>query len=425
MSTRRSDDLSRRCFLGASAALGLGALAARFGFGPAHAGEAVVTVPKAERCIVLWMNGGPAQLDTFDPKSKTRAAGPFADRATRAPGVRISELLPQIAEQMHHVALVRGLVGTEGNHERARALAHTGHAPNPTVDAPSLGAWFTKRRPRPELALPPFVSLGGPGSGGGFFGSAFDPFVVQTPGELPEDLAPLRPVGEARGQRRLALLGDLDRSSATRIDDPGMVSRAALRERALAMMSSDLTRAFAVEHEPASVRRAYGDTPFGRGCLAARRLVEVGVPFIEVTQDGWDTHEDGFDRTRRLCAELDPAMASLLADLAARGLLASTLVLWMGEFGRTPRINGAEGRDHHPAAFSAALAGGGIRGGMVHGETDADAARVVRDAVSVPDLLATLGARLGVDPGLVEWTPAGRPISPTEGGTPIAALLGA
>lgn len=423
MSTRRSDELSRRSFLRASAALGLGALASRFGLGPAHASPTVRVPPQAERCIVLWMNGGPSQLDTFDPKPKSRAAGPFADRATRAPGVRISELLPQIAEQMHHVALVRGLVGTEGNHERARALAHTGHAPNPTVDAPSLGAWFTKKQPRPELALPPFVSLGGPGSGGGFFGSAFDPFVVQTPGELPEDLEPLRPVGEARARRRLALLGELDRSSAARIDDPGLGARGALRDRALAMMSSELRRAFEVEDEPAAVRRAYGDTPFGRGCLAARRLVEVGVPFIEVTQDGWDTHEDGFDRTRRLSAELDPAMASLLADLAARGLLASTLVLWMGEFGRTPRINGAEGRDHHPAAFTAALAGGGIPGGVVHGETDADAARVVQGAVSVPDLLATVGARLGIAPGLVEWTPAGRPISPTQGGTPIRALL--
>lgn len=425
MSTRRSDDLSRRSFLRASAALGLGALTSRLGLVPAHAGPTVQAPPQAERCIVLWMNGGPAQLDTFDPKPKSRAAGPFVDRATRAPGVRISELLPQIAEQMHHVALVRGLVGTEGNHDRARALAHTGHAPNPTVDAPSLGAWFTKRKPRPDLGLPAFVSLGGPGSGGGFFVSAFDPFVVQAPGELPEDLEPLRPLGEGRGRRRLALLRDLDRSSMARIDDAAMAARGALRERALTMMSSELTRAFEVESEPEAVRRAYGDTPFGRGCLAARRLVEAGVPFIEVTQDGWDTHEDGFDRTRRLCGELDPAMASLLSELATRGLLDSTLVLWMGEFGRTPRINGSEGRDHHPAAFTAALAGGGIRGGVVHGETDADAARVVQGAVSVPDLLATVGARLGVDSGLVEWTQAGRPISPTEGGTPIRGLLGA
>lgn len=407
------------------ALLGLASLAAASTFvrGLAAAEDRPAQPRAIQRCIVLWMNGGPSQLETFDPKPTSRNAGTFRDRATSAPGVRVSELLPQVAEQMHHVALVRGLVGTEGNHDRARYLAHTGHAQNPSVDAPSLGAWVAKRRPADGLRLPSFVSLGGPSAGAGFFGAPFDPWIVERPGELPDDVEPLVPLPAQRQRRRVDLLARLDAGFAARHADPAAAARIALRDRALSLAEAPEIRAFELEEEPVALRRAYGDTTFGRGCLVARRLVEAGVPFVEVTQDGWDTHDDGFDRTKRLAGELDPAMATLLADLSKRGMLESTLVVWMGEFGRTPRINGRDGRDHHPSAFTAALAGGGVRGGLVHGETDADAARVVRDPVSVPDLVATIAWRLGVDPGLVEWSPAGRPISPAEGGTPIRSLF--
>jgi uncharacterized protein (DUF1501 family) len=178
-----------------------------------------------------------------------------------------------------------------------------------------------------------------------------------------------------------------------------------------------------VSSEPQATRDAYGNTDFGRGCLAARRLVENGVKLVEVVLDGWDTHKDNFGRTAKLMGTLDPAFASLLRDLEERGMLDSTLVACMGEFGRTPRINGNEGRDHHPRAWSVALAGGGVRGGVVHGATDEDGDKVIGPPETMPDLVATMATLLGMDPDDTQMTPVGRPIAITDHGAPIRALM--
>ncbi len=407
-------DRSRRNLLALGSA-GIGAaLLGRFLGSARNAEAAEPKLAQAKSCIVLWMQGGPSHIDTFDPKPKS--LGPGKDRATRAQGVRISEHLPQLADQMDKIALIRGMTSKEGNHQRAQELAHTGHVPNPTVAAPSLGSWILHDRGPNKLDIPSFVSLGGLSHGGGFFGSSHDPFVVQQPGSLPQDLAPARAVASSRQTSRRALLSSFDRAFADRIGDKGAQARVDLYGRADAMMKSPAVSAFDVTKESEAARAAYGDTDFGRGCLVARRLVEVGVPFVEVTLDGWDTHEDNFDRTKKLMGTFDPAMSALLAELSDKGLLDSTLVVWMGEFGRTPRINGREGRDHYPAAFSVAVAGAGVRGGTVIGETDDEGAKVVKGAVTVPDLLATLGKRMGVDQNYVEFTPQGRPINPTQEG---------
>jgi uncharacterized protein (DUF1501 family) len=195
------------------------------------------------------------------------------------------------------------------------------------------------------------------------------------------------------------------------------------RSTAVHLMQAPKLDAFDLAGESEATKRAYGDTDFGRGCLVARRLVERGVKFVEVMLDGWDTHQNGFERTKGLMATLDPALAALLDDLGARGMLGATLVACMGEFGRTPRINASDGRDHWPQAWSAVLAGGGVRGGGVHGATDEDGANVIGPATSVPDLLATMATQLGLDPAYTAMTPVGRPISVTDGGTPIRALL--
>ncbi|NUO52600.1 MAG: DUF1501 domain-containing protein [Polyangiaceae bacterium] len=407
-------DRSRRNLLALGSA-GIGAALLGRWLGSARDAEAAEPkIAPAKSCIVLWMQGGPSHVDTFDPKAKS--LGPGKDRATRAAGVRISEHLPLLADRMDKVALIRGMTSKEGNHQRAQELAHTGHVPNPTVAAPSLGAWVLHDRGPNKLDIPSFVSLGGLSHGGGFFGSAHDPFVVQQPGSLPQDLAPARAVVSGRQTSRRSLLSSFDRTFAERVGDARAKARIDLYGRADAMMKSPAVGAFDVSNETEAVRAAYGDTDFGRGCLVARRLVEVGVPFIEVTLDGWDTHEDNFDRTKKLMGTFDPAMSTLIAELDGRGLLDSTLVVWMGEFGRTPRINGREGRDHYPAAFSVAVAGAGVRGGTVLGETDEEGAKVVKGAVTVPDLLATLGKRMGVDQNDVEFTPQGRPINPTQDG---------
>lgn len=378
---------------------------------------------KAKSCIMLWMNGGPSHIDTFDPKPGSASGGSFKAISTRQSGVSICEHMPQIANVMDKMALLRGVSSKEGNHQRASELGHTGHVPNPTVQAPAIGAWVARKRPTPGLMLPSFVSLAGPSAGAGFFGNPYDPFVVQSPGELPEDLVPARSVGEAREARRRALLDGMESEFEARTHDPQVASRRALYAKARAMMGSPAVRAFEIGDEPEATRAAYGDTDFGRGCLVARRLVETGVPFVEVALDGWDTHQNGFERVKSRLDILDPAMATLLSDLAARNLLDSTLVVWMGEFGRTPRINGDDGRDHHPGAFSVAMAGGGVRGGVVHGETDADGATVVKDPTAVPDVIATIAQLMGIDPSSEELSPAGRPIEVTQRGKPIAAIL--
>jgi hypothetical protein len=378
--------------------------------------------PKVASVILLWMNGGPSHIDTWDPKSG-RVAGPGKSIATSVPGLSVSEHLPALARVAHKLAVVRGGTSREGNHQRARYLMHTSYAPNPTVVHPSLAAWVVKRLGEPANGLPGSVSLGGPGGGPGFFGVESGPFVVQAPGQPPTDLAYGPGVDEARFGVRWALLDEMEARFAGQTGDLKVAGRRQLYAKADRLMRAPARRAFDVSEEPEAVRAAFGDSAFGRGCLTAARLVGAGVRFVEVALDGWDTHQDGFTKTARLMGVLDPAMSALLAELERRDLARSTMVVWMGDFGRTPAINANEGRDHHPGAWTAILAGGGIRGGVVHGETDAQGDKVVKDAVSVPDLLATIAAPLGLDPAEVAQSPAGRPIALTDGGRPVRALL--
>ena len=385
----------------------------------AHAAPAAAA--KAKHVIVLWMNGGPSHIDTWDPKTGA-TGGRHTSIATSARGVRISEHMPLLARSANKLAIVRGMTSKEGNHVRAQYLVHTGYSPNPTVQHPAFGAWMSKEMGEPESGLPAFVSLNGSSAGGGFFGVQHGPFIVRAGGELPADTTLAPDVDEARFSARQKLLGDLESSFATRTGDAKVEGRRELYGKADKLMHASALAAFDVGKEPVATAKSFGDSGFGRACLTAVRLVGAGVRYVEVTLDGWDTHKNGFDRTKTLMGTLDPAMSGMLAELEHRGLLKDTLVVWMGEFGRTPRINGDEGRDHYPAAWSAVLAGAGIRGGITHGETDAEGAKVVRDPVTVPDLLATIATNLGMSPDEAVMTPAGRPISLTEGGTPVRAL---
>lgn len=230
-------------------------------------------------------------------------------------------------------------------------------------------------------------------------------------------------VDDARFEARKGLLDGMESGFAAQTGDVKIDGRRALYGKADRLMHASSLKAFDVSEETQAVRASFGETPFGRGCLTAARLVAAGVRFVEVTLDGWDTHQDVFGRTKKLMGTLDPAMSALLDDLQRRGVLDSTLVVWMGDFGRTPSINANDGRDHFPNAWTAVLAGAGIRGGVVHGETDAQGAKVVRDAVTVPNLLATIATALGMDPAEVAQSPAGRPISLTDSGAPVRAIL--
>jgi uncharacterized protein (DUF1501 family) len=406
--------------LGASAVFG--SLLARW-LAPGSAFATDGRRAKANACVLVWLNGGPSHIDTFDPKPGRASGGPFKAIKARTPGMMLSEHLPHLADRGDKLAIVRSMSSKEGNHVRAQYFVHTGYSPNPTVAHPSLGAWTCARLGDASPELASFVSIGGPSIGGGFLGVQNGPFVLQKAGAPPADVGLPRGVGRARFERRRAALDAMDERFARETGDSKIEGRRQVYAKAIRLMQSPKLDAFDLGGESDATKSAYGDTDFGRGCLVARRLVERGVKFVEVVLDGWDTHQNDFERTEALMATLDPALAALLDDLGARALLSTTLVACMGEFGRTPHINSSEGRDHWPQAWSAVLAGGGIRGGVVYGATDEDGAKVTGPATGVPDLLATMATQLGLDPAHTEMTPAGRPIAITDGGTPIRALI--
>jgi uncharacterized protein (DUF1501 family) len=413
--------VSRRAVVRIGASALFGALVSR-AFAPAIARADAGPAP-AHACILLWLNGGPSHIDTFDPKPGRGTGGPFKAIKTRAPGMTLSEHLPRLAEHAQKLAIVRSMTSKEGNHNRAQYFVHTGYAPNPTVVHPSLGGWTSARLGRADDELPAFVSIGGPSFGAGFLGVQNGPFVLQKAGALPADVGLAPGVDAARFGRRLEALGVMEDRFAAATGDAKIEGHREVYAKAVRLMQTPKLDAFDVSAEPEATRAAYGDTDFGRGCLVARRLVERGVRFVEVVLDGWDTHQDNFDRTKALLGALDPAFAALLADLGARGRLGTILVACMGEFGRTPRINPNDGRDHWPEAWSAVLAGGGVRGGVVRGATDEDGAKVATPPTTVPDLLATMATLTGLDPAFTATTPAGRPISVTDDGAVLRDLI--
>jgi hypothetical protein len=376
----------------------------------------------ARACILLYMAGGPSHIDTFDPKPGRKTGGPFQAIATTGEA-RISEHLPRLAAQMKEVAVIRSLTAREGNHDRARHLMHTSYAPAGGADHPAFGSLVAEAQARSTGGMPGYVTINGPGQGPGFLPASYSPFPVANP------LRPVRYLGRARGidgarfEQRLAIWRTLeDRYAAGR---GGLFARdhRAIGEEAAVLMKARGLDAFRLQDQPAAVRESFGKSEFGAGCLMARRLVEAGVPFVEVTLTGWDTHEANFDRVAKLSPVLDQGMSALLEDLRSRGLLSSTLVVWLGDFGRTPRINEKGGRDHFPECSVALLAGGGIKGGQVVGATDKDGAAVTDRPVTVPDLYRTIAHVLDLNPDKLRTAPSGRPLKAIDAGTVIASLV--
>ncbi len=414
----------RRAFLtGAGAALGALLLEGRvrMAFGDAEA-----PVPRREgatldHLIVLWMAGGPSHLDTFDPKPGRKTAGALGAIPTAVDGLSFSEPLPLLAKEASALAVVRGLTSGEGAHERATRLLQTAYPPSATLEHPHVGAWLARALADPACDLPAFVAFG-PSTGSGFLGGRTAPFEVTNPSRPLADLAP--PVGAARQRRREALLDALGHALPDAGDAPVAEAWRSARARARRLLASPAVLAFDASKETEASRAAYGKTPFGTACLLARRLVEAGVTVVHVSLGGWDLHQHAYPATANLLKQVDPAFASLLRDLRERSLLDRTLVLWMGEFGRTPDLNATSGRDHHPHAFSAVLAGGGIPGGTVVGRTDEDGRKVVQDPVPPPALLATAIALAGLDPHERVFTQSGRPTWPVpKEAPPVEALL--
>ncbi len=433
MSLRRaSESIDRRQFvrLGcASTGLGVSGWLQKLALA---AGQA--KPPKA--CIMLWMAGGPSQLETLDPKPGHVNGGPTKSIKSAVPGIELSENLPQLAAQMKDVALIRSMKTREGDHGRATQLMMTGYRPmGGVLEYPVLGSLVAHRLQSGSSQLPGFVSVapfrfGSLGSG--FLGPKYSPLVVSGSSNDPtaranltvENLDAIGLEGDKLSQRQY-LLGLMRGGTPT---TESSFKHTAVYDAAMRMVETQGEGAFKLDEEPSVLRDAYGRNRFGQGCLLARRLVERGVSFVEVTLDAaangsWDSHVNNATVVKSLCEILDPAWATLITDLRSRQMLDSTLVLWMGEFGRTPKINNSQGRDHFPDAWSVALAGGGVASGSVVGSTTTDGMEVKDRPVSASELFATVLSLVGIDPDSSNQM-GDRPIPLVDGGSPIKELLG-
>ncbi len=371
-------------------------------------------------CILLWMQGGPSQLETFDPKSGP-TGGETKAIDTKIAGVKFADNLPHLAGISDQLAVVRSMTTKEGNHQRATFLLHTSYVPTATVHHPTLGSVVSKEIRVDGCELPSFVRIGSRfanASNGGLLGTEYDAFAVQSAGKIPDNIRPT--VDTGRYQKRLALLDKLEAagSSDTAHDHQKLYSHASR------MVMSPQMKTFDLSLESQKVRDSYGSGEFASGCLLARRLVESGVTFVEVGLGNWDTHDNNFERCRTLSGQMDQPFAALINDLGDRGMLDRTLVVWMGEFGRTPRVNGRGGRDHFPRAFSAVLAGGGVRGGQVIGRTNDSGDEVADRPVTEKDLFQTIYKSLGINAQKENMSPIGRPIRIVDGGSAVAEVFG-
>ncbi len=439
----------RRDVLRAGLLSALGASAS--GWFPVLADQAALDPKRRRHCVLLWMNGGPSQTDTFDMKPGHENGGSFKEIETSAPGLRFSEHLPTLAKQADRLAVIRGLSTKEGDHGRGTFLMRTGQTPGGPLRYPTIGSSLSKQLGSDEAPLPNYVSISpytlfNPAAfSPGFLGPRYAALTVgatatyapdsgnqqQAEGfaELGvDDLRYPGSVSEAQARGRLELWRTLQDGFLSKHQLSAPIAHDTVYRRAVRMMESEAAKAFDLSEESNDVREAYGRGRFGQGCLMARRLIERGVPFVEVSLGsfdggvGWDTHADNFNVVQNLSKELDAGWGTLMTELSDRGLLDSTTILWMGEFGRTPKINQSTGRDHFPDAWTCVLAGGGIRGGQAHGRTSADGLTVEEGKVGVGDVLATLTKALGVDPATTNDSEIGRPIKIAEG-TPIEAVL--
>lgn len=402
--------------------------------------------------IIMWMGGGPATIDIWDLKPGTNTGGEFRPIQTSAPGVMISEHMPNTARQMDKLAIIRSLTTTEGDHMRGTQLMHSSYTPNPAIQFPSIGAVAAQQIPRlagyRDISLPNYITIGGGGATGpGFLGMVHAPFTIQNPGSPPQNIQPPPSVAAnaderlARVQRRRRLwnleedafltsrVPHLTESTRNRFADASKAHND-VYQRAFSLVASSEGQVFNLTGESTNLMTEYGAAGtgannFGRAAVMARRLVEAGVSAVEISLGGWDTHNQTFNAHRTtLQPNLDRAMGALVRDLNDRGLWRNTVLVWMGEFGRTPRINQNTGRDHWARNWSVVVGGGAIRGGQAYGTTNADGTDVATNPVRVGDVFATVYRALGIDPATQVRDAIGRPFAiASSNGRPIEQLF--
>jgi hypothetical protein len=417
------DRIARRGLLGtaARAAFGLSVLE---GFTGRHAAAETPAVAGSS-VIYLMMRGAMSHLDTFDPKPGREEQGETKSIATAIPGVRFGEHLPRLAGLADRLAVVRSLTTETGAHEQGTYLMRTSYPQLASVVHPAFGSWAVHVLGKRSRDLPGYVLVGNGNEhpGCGFLDPAVTPVPLADPERGLENVTRPTYLSSANFERRLALADRLDGDFRARYAGRQIEAYDRMVADAVRLMGSGDLAAFDIAREDEATRDRYGRSRLGQGCLLARRLVEGGVRCVEVEMNGWDMHRDLWEELPEKAGELDTALAALISDLEARGLLASTLVVLATEFGRTPKVNENAGRDHHPAVFSCVLAGAGVKRGVVHGASDAGGRSPDRDAASVGDFNATVAAACGLPWDREFVAPSGRPFRIGNEGRPIAAVL--
>lgn len=416
------ESLARRAFLGqaARAAFGITLL-------DGLAGRPAIAAPAAggTSVIYLMMRGAMSHIDTFDPKPGREEQGETKAIATKLPGVMFGEHLPRLAGLADRLAVIRSLTTETGAHEQGTYLMRTSYPQLNSIRHPAFGSWALHVLGKRSRDLPGYVLVGNGNEhpGCGFLDPAVTPVPLADPERGLENIARPAYLSQANFERRLSLAERIDGDFKRHYAGRQIEAYDQMYADAVRLMGSGDLSAFDISKEDAATRERYGRSRLGQGCLLARRLVESGVRCVEVEMGGWDMHRDLWEELPEKVGELDTAMAALIEDLAARGLLGSTLVVLATEFGRTPKVNENAGRDHHPAVFSCVLAGAGVKPGVVHGASDAAGRLPDRDAVSVADFNATIAAACGMPWEKEFVAPNGRPFKIGNDGTPVAAVL--
>ena len=411
--------MTRRRMLGISSATLLGMPIAQM---LARAGE--TKKAKCEHVIIFWNGGGMSHIDTWDPKPGRPVAGEFNPINTSADGIQISSIFPTVAKQMHHAALIRSIAGTNGAHGRASYQLQTSYNQSGNLVHPGIGSIVVHEKERMG-DLPSFITISGNARRAGYLGQRCEAYYVGRPGEKDPYLAFPTGINNVRGNKRLDILKQINLRKQAKLSTKELKAVDTATREAVNLMRSPALKSFELEKENPKTLARYGDTDFGRGALLARKLVETGVRFVQINRGGFDTHNNNFPAMENHGLTMDPALASLVEDLAAIGKLESTMVIMLSEFGRTPRINNNAGRDHHARCFSCFMAGGGIKGGQVIGKSDEDAMMPADRPVNPHDLHATICHAMGIDHNKEVETPLGRPMRLiSEGAKPVMELFG-
>ncbi len=425
-----ADEFTRRELMikMAKSAFGI-SLAPMLGNSVANAADFVPNRPKAAKSVIfLMMSGGMSHLDTWDVKpGNDKVMGDTKIIDTSVTGIKLSENLPKTAKQMHHMVLMNGMSTTQGAHEQGQYLMERSYTMRGTIVHPAIGSWVTRLAGKRNNNIPSFVSVSGDPAlvNGGFMGAKYAGVPIGDPNSGLQDSIMPGSISEEDFNKRLKLADSLNKQFHTVVNSPAIRDHEGLYTDALRIMRCEDLKAFDLGKEPTEVKDAYGPSRFAQGCLLARRLVEHGVRFIQVTHGGWDTHYDNFTAVPARCKDLDDGLSALLADLNRRGLLDETLVVVATEFGRTPEIitEHQDGRDHYPKAFSCVLAGGGVKGGQTYGKTDPNGSKVIENLTSPQDFNATIGHALGLAVDQVVISPSGRPFTVADKGKPISSLF--